>query len=112
MYSEVYSTVYGKVFSTVYTILLGTAYITIDKSVWYIEEEGGRVYFLKIIYNLLLPLITARLTVQCTVKFTVQYKDYCSVLSTLLFLERKENTKGRKESVPCGLSQISQSLKF
>ena len=82
-----------------------------NKSVQYIEGEGGRVYFLKRICSPLLPLITARLTVQCTVRFTVQYKDYCTVLSTI-YIEvlAKQNTKGRKESVSCGLSQIIQSL--
>ena len=49
--------------------------------------------------NPLFPIITERLTVQCTVRCTVQYKDYFTVLCTVQFLAKKKPTLKAERNV-------------
>ena len=54
------------------------------KNVLYIEEEAGKVYFLKIIGNPLLPLNAARLTVQCTVSLQCSIENIVHIVQDCL----------------------------
>ena len=81
------------------------------KNVLYIEEEAGKVYFLKKIGNPLLPLNAARLTVQGTVSLQCSIENIVHIVQdSLQYSFQQKSTKGRKESLPCRLSQIIQSL--